>query len=459
MFVRFTLYLLGAALLFLGGCKQMKQTPADTKTMIKDSMYPDWSKNANIYEVNIRQYTPEGTFRAFEKHLPRLQKMGVDILWLMPVQPIGVKNRKGSLGSYYSIKDYLNVNPEYGSMDDFKHLVKSAHAKGMHVIIDWVANHSSFDNPLITEHKDWYVLDKDGNPQPPVADWSDVADLNYDKPELRKYMIDALKFWVVQTGIDGYRCDVADMVPTDFWNEARAELNNLGRPIFMLAEAEKPELQEKAFEMNYSWEFHHIMNDITKGKKNAQDLTAYFEGSVKKFPSKVYRMNFTSNHDENSWQGHEYERMGSAEAVRAMGVLSATVPGMLLIYTGQEDSLHRRLKFFDKDAIQWGHYPLGTFYQTLLTLKKENPALWNGEYGGSMQKIATQDDTHMFAFSRQKDNHAVVVVLNLSGNPSTATLQNGVKGTFHEVFTQSETAITAGMTIELPAWGYKVYSK
>ena len=206
------------AIIFLFSCKPICHTnkPPKSEIDLMKKEHETWSKNAVIYEVNIRQFTKEGTFSAFEQHLPRLKKMGIDILWLMPVQPIGLKNRKGSMGSHYSIKDYLNVNPDYGTMDSFKHLVKEAHAQGMYVIIDWVANHTAWDNPLMEKHKDWYTLNEKGEPKPPVDDWTDVADLNYDKPELREYMIDALKFWVQQAHIDGYRCDVADMVPTDF---------------------------------------------------------------------------------------------------------------------------------------------------------------------------------------------------------------------------------------------------
>ncbi|MCK5822638.1 MAG: alpha-amylase, partial [Bacteroidales bacterium] len=225
--------------------------------------HPDWTKNKNIYEVNIRQYTDEGDFKSFEKHLPRLKQMGVDILWIMPVQPIGEKNKKGSLGSYYSIKDYLAVNPEFGTMDDFKHIVDKAHELKMYVILDWVANHTSWDNNLITEHPEWYTHDSLGNIVSPVEDWTDVADLNYYNNELRTYMINALEFWVKQTDIDGFRCDVAGMVPTDFWNDAREKLDKI-KPVFMLAEWESPELQKHAFDMTYSWALNGLMNDIAK---------------------------------------------------------------------------------------------------------------------------------------------------------------------------------------------------
>lgn len=445
----------------LFGCKQVCHTQSGTK-LKDDTMHKGhekWSKNAVIYEVNIRQYTKEGTFKAFEAHLPRLKKMGVDILWLMPIQPLGLKNRKGSMGSHYSIKDYLNVNPDYGTMQDFKHLVKEAHAQGMYVILDWVANHSAWDNPIIEKHKDWYSLNEKGEPKPPVEDWTDVADFNYDNPELRAYMIDALKFWVQQTQIDGYRCDVADMVPTTFWTEARKALNQLDKPIFMLAEAETPDLHPFEFDMNYAWVLHHILGDIAKGKKDAKALEEYFSQTVSRFPHEVYRMNFTSNHDENSWQGSEYERMQNAETVRCMGVIAATVPGMLLIYNGQEDSLTRRLKFFDKDPIEWGHFPLATYYQTLNELKHKNHALWNGAYGGNLNLIHTDKEGKVFAFSRTKDNHSVIVVCNVSNEEQTFSMKpEGLVGKFTEVFRKESINASDTHLFNLKPWEYRIFS-
>jgi glycosidase len=299
-------------------------------------MHPEWAKNAVIYEVNLRQYTPEGTFKAFEQHLPRLKAMGVDILWLMPVNPIGIKNRKGSLGSYYSIKDYLGINPEFGTLDDFKSLIKKIHALGMHVIIDWVANHTSWDNNLITEHPDWYTHDPGGKIIPPVADWTDVADLNYDKKELREYMTNALIYWVKETGIDGFRCDVAGMLPVHFWNEAIPKVKAI-KHVFMLAEDETPEMHDTAFDMTYSWEVYHMMNDIAKGKKTADKMDSVLKKDAAKFPPNAYRMQFTTNHDENSWNGTEYARLG--DGAKAFAVMSYTIPGMPLIYSGQESAI------------------------------------------------------------------------------------------------------------------------
>lgn len=416
----------------------------------------DWVKTANIYEVNIRQYSKSGTIKDFEKHLPELKELGVDILWLMPIYPIGEKNRKGKMGSSYSIKDYKAVNPDFGTMEDLKTLVKKAHGMGMHVILDWVANHTSWDNIWTTEHPDFYTKDSSGNFMPPKGtDWSDVIDLNYDNKNLRKAMIAALKYWVKEANIDGYRCDVAGMVPTDFWEEARKELDAI-KPVFMLAEWESPDLQHKAFDMTYGWNFHHLMNDVAQGKKSAKDMATYFENDTMSYPPNAIRMYFTSNHDENTWNGTVYERMG--EAVKAMAVLSATIPGMPLIYGGQEAGLNKRLAFFEKDEIDWkSGKDLRPFYKQLLKLKKEHPSLWNGKDGGNMNRIKTSADDKIFAFSRINANDEIVVILNLTKDTQKVKLADtlGIEG-FKDVFSENKLSTDE---FEMQPWEYRVYTK
>jgi glycosidase len=387
-----------------------------------------WSKNANIYEVNIRQYTPEGTFKAFAAHLPRLKKMGVDILWLMPIQPIGEKNRKGTLGSYYAVRDYTAVNPEFGSLDDFKALVRQAHALGMHVIIDWVANHTAFDNRWTIEHKDWYLHDAKGEIYPVTYTegaepeyWTDVTGLDYSKPALWQGMTEAMAYWVRETGIDGFRCDVAGKVPTPFWNQARDALDRI-KPVFMLAEADKPELQEHAFDMSYGWDTKDIFKDIAKGKRDAGALKEFVAHPPKAFPPGAYRMRFTTNHDENSWQGSDVELYGPA--FKAMAVLAATLPGMPLIYGGQESGLDKRIAFFEKDPVQWKNYAYAPFYARLLALKHDNPALWNGQYGGGIEVLETGNDK-VFAFLRKRDGNTVKVSVNLSNEAQRFSLPGG----------------------------------
>ena len=384
-----------------------------------------WSHGANIYEVNIRQFSKEGSFKAFAEQLPRLKAMGVDILWLMPIQPIGEKNRKGSLGSYYAVRDYTAINPEFGTLDDFKALVKQAHGLGMRVIIDWVANHTAFDNPWTVAHKDWYLKNEKGEIFPVTYTdgaepeyWTDVTGLDWTNKDLWKGMTDAMLYWVRETDIDGFRCDVAGKVPTPFWNQARAALDRV-KPVFMLAEADKPDLHEHAFDMTYGWDTKDIFKDIAKGKADARTLKTFLEHPPKAFPPGAYRMRFTSNHDENSWAGSDTELYGPA--FKAMAVLAATLPGMPLIYGGQESGLDKRIAFFEKDPIEWKDYKYASFYTGLLKLKHDNKALWNGQYGGPVQVLDGGNDK-VFAFRRAMGSNAVQVTVNLSNATQRYTL-------------------------------------
>jgi glycosidase len=417
-------------------------------------VHPEWSRNLSIYEVNLRQYTPEGTFEAFEKHLPRLQELGVGILWLMPIYPIGEENRKGSLGSYYSVKNYLAVNPEYGTMDDFKSLVKQIHELGMYVILDWVANHTAWDNPLTIEHPEWYTQDSSGNFVSPVPDWTDVADLNYENHGLWEYMIHAMQFWLKETDVDGFRCDVAGMVPIEFWDEARIELEKV-KPVFMLAEAEGLEFHVHAFDVTYSWDFYYLLHDIAVGKKNANNMATYFEEETPRYPVDAYRMRFLTNHDENSWKGTVQERFGDAEEVCA--VLTATVPGMPLLYSGQEIELNKRLSFFERDPIGWEENSHAGFYAALLNLKKRCPALWNGASGGNMIRVPTSNDSAVFCFMRQRESQRVLVLTNLSDKEQDFILTGTVSaGDYTEILTGEKISFSSNQQLNLKPWGYRV---
>jgi 1,4-alpha-glucan branching enzyme len=416
-----------------------------------------WSKNVSIYEMNVRQYSKEGTFRAAEKRLPELKKMGIGIVWLMPVNPIGELNRKGTLGSYYSVKDYRAVNPEFGTKKDLKDFVKRAHSLGLKVILDWVANHTSWDNQLIKDHPDYYTKDKDGKIVSPVPDWKDCADLNYDNQGLRKYMTDALKYWIKECDIDGYRCDVAAMVPTDFWDAARKELDKV-KPVFMLAEAWEPELQANAFDMTYSWDMHHLFNDIAQGKKTAVSLDTLIGKESVKYPAGAYRMQFTSNHDENSWNGTEYERLG--KGVEAFAVLAATMEGIPLVYSGQEAGFNKRLEFFEKDPIVWKSSPMRQLYTKLLNLKIKNRALWNGSEGGKLIKLSPSNDKAVFAFSRAKEQNKVIVILNLSGQEQKVTVNgDSLVGNFKGLFDGKNVKFSQKESFTLKPWEYRVYYK
>ncbi len=420
--------------------------------------HPEWSKNAAIYEVNIRQFTPEGTFNAFAAHLDRLQDLGVKILWFMPIQPIGELNRKGSLGSYYSIKDFTAFNPEFGTIEDFKKLVEEIHARDMYVILDWVANHTAWDHPWTISNPEFYTRNESGDFVPPVEDWSDVIDLNYDNKQLWDAMIAEMRFWVEEIGVDGFRCDVAYKVPIEFWDKAIVDLEK-NKPLFMLAEAEEPLLHENNFEMAYGWKLHHLMNNIAQGKANVSDLDQYiFTDNMGNFPAGSYKMNFITNHDENSWAGTEFERLGAAK--EAFAVLTATVPGMILLYNGQEAGFNRRLEFFEKDQIDWDGYKYHGFYQALLYLKSRNQALWNGSAGGPIERVNTGHDKSAFAFVREKGSDQVFVVLNLTDKPLEITL-NGSRyaGTYTELFSGKVTTFEANAKISMKPWEYLVFEK
>jgi len=414
--------------------------------------HPAWSYNVSIYEVNTRQYTPEGTFKAFDQHIKELKDLGVGIVWFMPINPIGEKNRKGSLGSYYSVRDYKAINPEFGTLEDFKETVKKIHSMGMYVIIDWVANHTAWDNVWVSEHPDFYTRDSLGNFVPPVADWYDVIDLNYDNELLWKHMIDAMKYWVEECDIDGFRCDVAGMVPLDFWKKARTELSKI-KYVFMLAEAEGPRFHE-AFDMTYSWDLIHLINDVAQGKKDVQSLKDYFASEKNKYPADAYRMRFTSNHDENSHNGTVFERMG--DGVETFAAFTCVITGMPLVYSGQETGLDRRLKFFDKDTIEWKQSKYTFLYTRLLHEKERNKALWNGDKRGEMIPVKSSAN-EVFAFVRQKDGDKVYAIFNLSDKTVKTQLEsNLIAGEYTNAFSGRKLKIKSKEWLELKPWDYRI---
>ncbi len=425
--------------------------------------HTNWSYNLNIYEVNVRQFTASGTFAEFATHLDRLRDMGVGILWFMPIHPIGAKNRLGTLGSYYSVKDYLDVNPEFGTLNDFKSLVDTIHAKGMYVIMDWVGNHTAWDNPLTTSHPEWYVKDGSGNFVPPHGtNWSDVIQLNYSVQGLRDYMIQAMTFWINETDIDGFRCDAVSFVPLDFWSEAIASLKNVKPDILMLAEDDGPQYQSVGFDMSYAWGLHGFGNGVLKRianrTNNVTALDSYMKNELNTYSDNHYRMYFTSNHDENSWHGTVFEQFGNA--AEPFAVLTATMNGMPLIYSGQEAGLNKRLLFFDKDQVSWQQHPFADMYSKLLHLKKENKALWNGTNGGQFQRVNTTNNQTIFAFVREKENDKIFAVFNLSpGSYSAALLDTLFYATYIDVFTNDTVSFYQGANITLPAWDYNIYQK
>ena len=384
----------------LTGCSK-KQAPA----------HPQWTYGSVVYEVNIRQFSPEGTFKGVEAQLPRLKELGVDVLWLMPMYEIGTVERKGTLGSYYAISDYKKVNSEFGTMEDFQSLVDKAHELGFKLILDWVANQTAPDHVWMSEKPaDFYERDSLGNAIYEY-DWTDTRSLNYENEEVWWAQDDAMRFWLAK-GVDGFRCDAAGEVPAKFWKAILPKMNADFPEIYLLAEAERENLSDprETFDANYAWELHHLLNGLAQGKKSVKDLQDYVARDAEKFPKEAFRLSFTSNHDENSWSGTEFEREGIY--ADACAVLCFTLPGTQpLIYTGQEIGLNRRLEFFEKDPItDWTPNEYTSFWKGLVDLKHRNAALAAGERGGELNWWEVPEG--IVAFSRTKGENQVIVIAN-----------------------------------------------
>ncbi len=453
---------LTAALLI--SCGQAKKNEAEKEVIkeevakeIKKSLEvtPQMMENAVIYEANIRQYSEEGSFKEFTKDIPKLKELGVKVLWLMPIYPISTTKSKGSLGSYYAVSDYTKVNPEFGTLEDFRDLVKTAHDNDIYVILDWVANHTGWDHKWLKEHPEYYTKNDKGEITHTVdTDWYDVADLNYDNQEMRKQMIADLMYWVKEEGVDGFRCDVAGMVPVDFWDTATAELHK-EKPVFMLAEAWEPELMKQSFDMGYAWDTHHVMNDIAQGKKTVKDWDARMKQIDTLYGADDILMNFTSNHDENSWNGTVKERMG--DAAELFAAVSYVMPGMPLIYSGQEYDMDKRLLFFEKDTIikkQGKFFPL---YKKLGKLKNENHALHGGKEAASYTRLVTSQDDKVLAFSREKHGNKVVFVGNMSKDEVEVKVKT--TGTFTSYMNGEAMELKEEETLKLAPWQYYILIK
>lgn len=417
---------------------------------------PDWSYDQTIYEVNLRQFTKSGTIKEFRTHLPRLKELGVGILWFMPLHPIGEINRKGTLGSYYSVKDYYGLDSSLGTKEEFKSLVKEIHKLGMHVIIDWVANHTSWDNELAKKHPEFYTKDSTGKFVPPVADWADVIDLNYSNKDLWRYMSGAMEYWLDEYNIDGFRCDVAGMVPDEFWSYLYPKLT-VHKKVFMLAEDERPENHTTAFNMTYSWDLYHVFNEIAKGKKPVSEIYQTLQKETGEYIPNAFRMRFITNHDENSWNGTEFERLG--EGVKAFSVLAFTLQGMPLLYNGQETALNKRLNFFERDPIDWKKSNFFPFFQTLINLKKEFAVLDAGEKGASLEEVKNSSSDKVISFVRSNGKEKVFIVANLSKEKvnvdftSAPEMTNG-----KDYLTKKKVKIGKTFSVELKPWDYKIFT-
>lgn len=417
---------------------------------------PDWVKNATLYELNIRQFSDEGSFKAIEQQLPRLKKMGIDIIWLMPVHPIGETHRKGSLGSYYSVKDYYGVSPEFGSEQDFRNLVSAIHQQGMYVIVDWVANHTSWDNEIVAQHPEWYRKSrKDTFQSTRWRDYDDIIELDYSHQELREYMTEALKFWVREYDIDGYRCDIASFVPIDFWENVRSELDAI-KPVFMLAEAEDRELHRKAFDATYNWTLWNILHQIALNERSVKTLTeAYIAEHVSIFPKEGIRLNFIDNHDKNSWEGNPYSNFG--DALNAATVFTVMMDGMPLVYNGQEAGQNRSLEFFEKDPVQWKPHENEALYTTLFMLKHKNQALWNGGHGGEMVRIMNDRMEQVISFVREKNGDKVMTFINFSKEPLIVQFDTSFDmGRYTNLFTGEYQGVSDTLILTMDPWEYVV---
>ena len=418
--------------------------------------HPKWSLQSNIYEVNVRQYSNEGTFKAFEKSLPRLKKMGVEILWFMPITPISLKGRKMNeteLGSYYAVRDYKDINPEFGNMTEFIALVKKAHAMGFKVITDWVPNHTGLDNGWVERHPDFYTKDDKGNFISPF-DWTDVYKLNYDNKEMRDSMIDAMKFWIKNVGIDGFRCDVAEPVPADFWKSCITELKKL-KDVFMLAEGNTSWLHESGFDATYNWNAMATTKDLYQGKMTAAAFMAALDSDYARFPADAMRMNFTTNHDENSWNGTEFEKFG--DAYKLFSIFSMTYKQTIpLVYSGQEIPNKKRLKFFVKDPIEWTGLEMEKFYTTLFYNRKMNPAFASD---ATYRRIKTSADESVLCYMREKSNRKVLTLLNLTSTTQSVTIEDKIfNGYVVNIFGDSKWInLKPGQKFELKPWDFLVF--
>lgn len=423
---------------------------------------PEWARSAVLYECNVRQFSAEGNFAGVQAQLPRLRDLGIDVLWLMPIHPIGEERRKGSLGSPYSVRDYYAIHPDYGTIDDLKTLVNEAHKLGLKVIMDWVPNHTSWDAAWMKSNPEFYTRYNGEFTNPinehgePIADWSDVCDLDYKQAGTRRAMIEAMQYWLKTADIDGYRVDMAGLVPNDFWAEARPALDSV-KQVFMVAEwQDEREHFNSCFNVNYGWKWKDITKDISTGKQNARSLDTLLNFLNNFYPAGYSQLYFTQNHDENAWSGHEKELYG--DAADAFNVLMFTWQGVPMLYNGQEDGLAQRLAFFEKDPVKWKDYSKTAFFQNLCTLKHNNKAIRSGKNGGALEKIPTDKDDAVYAFTREKDGDRVVVVLNLSNRSQTVTLKPSelAIGAYLSVYGASTVQVTREMQLNLKPWEYLV---
>jgi len=452
-------YTLLIALTLASSCKLASKNDSSSNEVHNDSVVlkgpPSWILQGNVYEVNIRQYTAEGTFKAFEQHLDRLKDMGVQTLWFMPINPISVVDRKGALGSYYAVSNFTTINPDYGNLDDWKHLVQLSHDKGFKVIIDWVPNHTGGDHYWLKEHPDFYL--KDSVTGKPVSqfDWTDTRKLDYHNTVLVDSMINCMKYWINETGIDGYRCDQAFLVGKGLlWKKCIGELKKIKPDLLMLAESEDAWMHEEGFDMSYPWKTFHATANIAAGRKSPLYLDTVRALIDSTFPANALLMYFTSNHDENSWNKADYGTMPGASHAPFAVLTQTYARSVPLIYSGQEEPFLDSISFFYKDTIHFAKYQRASFYKTLLELRKKHASL---AADASFRKVDAGSPQQLYAYMREKGNDKILVILNLSAKETTVHLRDeACKGKPHNVFLMNEEDPTA-MDWKIEPWGYVVY--
>ncbi|NBC17603.1 MAG: alpha-amylase [Bacteroidetes bacterium] len=437
------------ALLWLPTGCDAPAPPSSDPAVADTTAAPAWADDAVIYELFVRDFTPEGTFRAIIPRLPDLQALGVTTIWLMPIHPIGEKARKGTLGSPYAVRDYKTVNPNFGTKADFQALVDSVHAAGMTLILDFVANHTAQDHPWVTERPEWYTKDSTGAvTHPPGTDWTDVADLDYSHPEVRAAMIDAMRYWVAEHDVDGYRCDVAELVPQDFWDAAIDTLRAV-KPVMMLAEGADPWLHDVGFDVTYGWNTYQALKAIWDGAP-ADTLYAVLEDEAAHLPDDALRMRFTTNHDETAWDAPPVDLFDGLDGARAAAVAALTLPGLPLLYNGQEVGSPQRLRLFEKDTIDFSQNPaMRAFYADLLGLYQRRPAL----HDGTLTPLAR--DADVLLHERRADDDRVIVAVNVRPDARAIALPPALTET---TFTDAVTGerLPASDTLSLPPYGARL---
>ncbi len=463
------------SVMMLSALISCKQEPKQEDTTAEIAAFsPEVEENGVIYEANIRQYSPEGTFNEFTKDIPKLKELGVKVIWLMPVFPISETKRKATggadskfasempkeeqakyLGSYYAVTDFKAINPEFGTIEDFRKLVKTAHENGIYVILDWVPNHTGWDHVWLKEHPEFYTKNEKGEiTHPKDTDWTDVADLNYDNKELHKVMTADMMHWIKNEGVDGFRCDVAGSVPVEFWQKAIPELRK-EKNIFMLAEAWEPALlKDNLFDMVYGWDAHHTFNKIAQGKETVAAWDAYIEKRMKDYEANDILMNFVDNHDENSWNGTIKGRLGAAE--EAMTALSYVMPGMPLIYSGNEYGLDHSLKFFEKDSIPKTKGAEWELRAKLGKLKAENIALNGGKNKATYKRIKASNE-NVLVFEREKNGKKVIYIANFSAKPVDVSVP--LKGQFKDYMTGKTMEFNEKQIHSLTPWQYYILTE